>query len=558
MVITKMNSLFSKHGRWVFAVFTAIIIVSFVWFFTPGLDGSIFFGSPTSPSAVAGKIFGRKVTRGELVDLTNSMALALAVSYNRSPNDTTIRDMAWNRAFETCAILEAAQKIGVSVKDKEVVDFIKAMPVFRNEKGLFDIDRYNAYLKGLERYGYNGLDLDKAVKLLLIVNKTEELAASEAIVTPDEIQQFQLSTAERFDSKVARFKAKDFEKEVPVTEDALKGFYSANKNAFLLPPKFHAELIKFDHAAFEKEAASKITETMIRDYYSKNQAEFKSEKSKDVMTLAAATPKIRKTLTGLIARKLAEKAARDLRNDIYNAAGEMLQGSTQVDLFRKMANERGLKPVDVGWFDAVSGEVKGLGKEPLLVQALFACTPRNPVTRVVSGENSTYIALLLDKKDAEPGAYSEVKPKLEERFRHLRAISLAREKASDAALKLSESKNPSAEVAAFSSGGVKFEKLPSFSVVEPPDSPDATLLLQLATALKPGELSKTKETEDGALILFLEKRTPPAQADLEKGRAQAEAIFSQRKKYALMESFNNWIRANSQSYMKRDENGNPQ
>ena len=45
MVITKMNNVLVKHSRILFGLFTGIIIISFVWFFTPGASGNILFGS---------------------------------------------------------------------------------------------------------------------------------------------------------------------------------------------------------------------------------------------------------------------------------------------------------------------------------------------------------------------------------------------------------------------------------------------------------------------------------------------------------------------------------
>ena len=35
MIIQKMNNVLVKHGKVTFAIFTAVVIVSFVWFFTP-------------------------------------------------------------------------------------------------------------------------------------------------------------------------------------------------------------------------------------------------------------------------------------------------------------------------------------------------------------------------------------------------------------------------------------------------------------------------------------------------------------------------------------------
>ena len=42
MVIRKMNTVLVKHNKILFGIITVVIIISFVWFFIPGLDGSRF------------------------------------------------------------------------------------------------------------------------------------------------------------------------------------------------------------------------------------------------------------------------------------------------------------------------------------------------------------------------------------------------------------------------------------------------------------------------------------------------------------------------------------
>lgn len=87
MVITKMNNVLVKHSRILFGLFTGVIIISFVWFFTPGASGNILFGSnPMSPNAVVGKAFDQNITRAELMDAMKDISLVMAVQYNMKPD----------------------------------------------------------------------------------------------------------------------------------------------------------------------------------------------------------------------------------------------------------------------------------------------------------------------------------------------------------------------------------------------------------------------------------------------------------------------------------------
>ena len=62
MVIRKMNSMFSRHGRVMFAVITLAVIVSFLVFLTPGFT-SLFSQGGSDMSF--GSVFGRKISHDE-------------------------------------------------------------------------------------------------------------------------------------------------------------------------------------------------------------------------------------------------------------------------------------------------------------------------------------------------------------------------------------------------------------------------------------------------------------------------------------------------------------
>ncbi len=551
MVIRKMNSVFVKHGRWFFGGFTLLIIVSFVWFFTPGLSGNIFFDKQVTPSTAVGKFMGEKITHAEIMSCADALALAMAVSYNQSPANSAFRDYARENAFETICKLRAAKRMGISVSDSAVADYIKAMPAFRGENG-FDLKKFETYKeKALKPAGYDASDLDAAVRDLLALMQIDRAAASEAIVTPDEVKQAQLSNGEKFDVRVARFHAKDFEKEVPITEEALMSFYTVNKNLFILPPKFKAEVVRFNYVSYEKDAAAQVSDAVVKAYYDKNQAEFK--KGDATTPFAEAAPKIRKKLAEALAKELAMKDARKLRDALYEATSESTDANSQADAFKRVAKERSLEIYETGWFDSSTESLKNIGKEPLLVDSLASANKRYPISKAMAGSRAAFVALLVDKKDAEPGEFNEVKAKVEELCRSAKAISIAREKATDAALKISEAKSPASLLDSLAVGKVKFEKLPSFTQMTPPSCPDVDDVMELATATQPGKLAKTKETADGALLVFVDARTPMSGEELEKGRAQAETLFKQRKQGALVDSFRSWIAANSENYMARDE-----
>ena len=56
MVIKSINQLFGKNSRWIFGIFTVVIIISFMGFLTPGTFGGCGMG--TAGEAGTGALCG--------------------------------------------------------------------------------------------------------------------------------------------------------------------------------------------------------------------------------------------------------------------------------------------------------------------------------------------------------------------------------------------------------------------------------------------------------------------------------------------------------------------
>ena len=111
MAITQINNVLIKHGRLMFAVITAIIIVAFVWFFTPGASGSILFDrNPNSPNAFAGEVFGTKIRNKDITGAIRSLTLVQAMMYNAEPN-AELFNISYDQAFMIAAAEAAAKHL---------------------------------------------------------------------------------------------------------------------------------------------------------------------------------------------------------------------------------------------------------------------------------------------------------------------------------------------------------------------------------------------------------------------------------------------------------------
>ena len=108
MIIQKMNNVLVKHGKVTFAIFTAVVIVSFVWFFTPGVDGSLLFGGNIGMNSQYGAVLGQKVTYGDVSNARQVVSMVRAATYGLSPNRVQSPDE--DASFQAALLIKADRK----------------------------------------------------------------------------------------------------------------------------------------------------------------------------------------------------------------------------------------------------------------------------------------------------------------------------------------------------------------------------------------------------------------------------------------------------------------
>ena len=115
MIIQKMNNVLVKHGKVTFAIFTAVIIVSFVWFFTPGVDGSLLFGGNVGMGSQYGSVLGHKITYGDVSSARQAASLVRGATYGLSPQRVSSLDE--DASFQAALLLKAAVVMNIQAGD---------------------------------------------------------------------------------------------------------------------------------------------------------------------------------------------------------------------------------------------------------------------------------------------------------------------------------------------------------------------------------------------------------------------------------------------------------
>ncbi len=544
MVIRKMNTVLVKHNKILFGAFSIIIIISFVWFFTPGVDGSLLFGNRMSPNSAVGKVFGEKVKLKDYQKAVESKSLLLSLYNPAAPSE--LRDYVAANIFTDIALEAAAENAGITVPDEEVIAEIKRIPVFNSEKG-FDHARYEAFIKSyVEPSGLTTADFEESIRRFIATRKLLQGVGLNVIVVPDELDRFMNFRLEKIKATSVLFPFAAYRPEKP-SERELEDFYKQNTRLFMTAPQLMTEIAEFDYKNYMKGIA--VTDKQVEEYYKASEEKFK--KNGKLQPLAAVKAQIVAELKLEAAKSKAMEAAREFRNELYNATSEVSTGAGQIAVFNELAKKHKFQLVKpVSWLTASSELIDKIGKEPALVAALFQTTERYPITKSVEGKRAAYVAVAVKRQASVPAPFAEVKAKVEEVLSLQRARAAAQEAASNFAAKLAAGRNLSAELAAAAKNPrMKIKALRDFSRQ---NISSADLEARYALTAN-SDITPVIPTPEGMMLVVIEKRTPPTAAEKKSLKDTLSAEFQSEKRALAESAFLNWVRANTESYMSGDQ-----
>jgi hypothetical protein len=550
MVIRKMNSMFSRHGRTMFAIITLAVIVSFLGFLTPGFT-SLF--SQGGRDMVFGTVFGRKITHDEFRNQNGRNMIILSLIYGGIPlGNPQLDEMARQETFPALCRIEAANQRGIKVTDQQIADFIAKLPVFQGkESKQFDIAIFQKYLDNiLKPGGFSPLDLDESVRSFLLQQALEQEIEESVIVTPGEIKAYYNQFNEKFDVWIGRFKAEDFLAGLTVSEKEMKDYFDINRKKFIMPAKFQASVVAFDYNNYAAEAAAQVSAAAVQKFYDDNKRIFTQPAADDkqepkVLPFEQVKEKAKKMLDDKIRTDIALKNAQIFARDVYEKVSET-EKTSQYQIFNTFVEKSKLKPVKADWFsaeDLALGEIK----EPELVKQIAQIYENVPVSNAVAGRKAAYVAFLTNKQASRQKEFDEARRDVLSEIKKVKAQNLATEAARNTALNLSQAKAAERVKSVKGVSAPKFEKMDSFIVMDPPYGPEGARIARIVENLPVNGVSPTIPTEYGAFIIFVEKRTLPDPAEFEKQQKYIEYVYHQKKAGAARAAFTSWLLSKCQS-----------
>ena len=397
-MIQRMNNVLVKHSKILFGVITIVSIISFVWFFTPGADGSLLF---SRNSNVIAKIGNVEVTTSDAERAQKSAVLGQApmiyAAYGDKAaeffkhmgrmNDDQLRILA--------TTLKLAEIQGFAVADSEVKKALENEEAFQ-EKGKFSRQKYDKFIKLLESVGFNKEEFKKATRDALLLQKFQESAiAGVAVPTDNEVMTDLKPYLFKYTAKLIRVDSLDSEKTIPApTEAEIKAEFDtnvkANPNAYAYASS-NATIFFINHKDVKIADLEKKIDKEYKVIVDNSQAQLSEE----------ATKKLKENLkSGIIT-----KEANALLTKIVKDAGK----TPTAEALKAAAEKNGIKLQSATVSDVTQITAPSSLADQALLNSICAIKNVNELSPVVNNKNTAAVAMLTKRSEPAPLPYAEVK-----------------------------------------------------------------------------------------------------------------------------------------------------
>ncbi|MEM1222529.1 MAG: hypothetical protein AAGH40_07170 [Verrucomicrobiota bacterium] len=257
-----------RHGRWIFLLLLAVIIVAFVFTIgnTPGCTAN---RTAYEPNEFYGFDLNSQV---EMEPISQRVALSALLNTGRPIQDQRqFQSLAMNRI----ATLYLADQIGIPSPDAETLgEYLRSKRAFAGPDGKFSTDAYASFIDNIE----SNPQMNQAVVVAVLEEdyRLDQVATAlqgPGYVLPAEAIAQIKNEQTTFTLSTANLSYDDFEIEIEAEEQALREFYEASKLQYEIPERIEASYILFPSETYTAQVPE-LEETELRQHFIANRAQF--------------------------------------------------------------------------------------------------------------------------------------------------------------------------------------------------------------------------------------------------------------------------------------------
>ena len=496
-----MITVMRKHHKILMIIITALVCISFSWFYNRTDFSSMSKGT-------VGTFYDHPVSQVEFQRNSRLLRLASQLGMRELVQALTIGAQTETEAFDNFAwnlmvLRHEADQLGIRPTTTEIAREVKSLPAFNGGKG-FDLAAYNNFADHvLGSMGFSEAQIEELAADQIALGRLKKILSAGVSVPEGDMRENFTKAYAKMQVALVRFKPEEFAKDVQVSEDEIGKYYDAHK------------------------------------------AELKSEEKRQVKFVTFALTDEQKKLTG--------KERIDALQKLANEANDFTEAlQTQGGSFDSAVEKFRLAPKETGDITQAAPGPLLVGKAQL-VQAAFALTKDAPNSDALQTADGFDILHLVKVEPPHPLTQQEARPQIVETLKKQESEQKAAATGNEVAekLRVALKKGQSIEAAA-NATGVKLENLPAFSLADSPpgatpppkpepnkEAPDMGYVKQTASSLTAGSVSNYVTAPGGGFVLVLEKREEPTKADYEKARTALEQTALTNKGQIV---FYEWLR----------------
>ncbi len=380
MFISRFNRFFERHSRWLYLLLGIIISLSFVVFVTPGRSRDLI-GGRRGLRGAAGTMYGKAIPAKtfmrqlELADLAQYLRTGEFMRQDSGKAGLLIQD-----TLRRMRGLHEAERRGLAAVSRAELEDVLRRVFSRGEDG-FDPEFFRRFQTNvLYRNGYDGADLDEALRQNIILDRLDQEISGMVMVSPNEARELFDQANEEFVVRYAVVRG-DLEKDGLPGDEEVAAYFAAHRSELRLPDSRRVRVVLF--RADDQVGKVALEPQEIEDQY--NRLKESAYKGK---TLDEVKADIELVLRRQKARALAGEAARAFLEKVRKAA-EGLDGKAVAEQFARVCAEDGLAFKDTGPF-LQEGVVPEVGKYPVFQRAAYGLTETSPLPESPLYDAQTY------------------------------------------------------------------------------------------------------------------------------------------------------------------------
>ncbi|MEI7730779.1 MAG: peptidylprolyl isomerase [Verrucomicrobiota bacterium] len=509
---------FRQHQKWIWLAVIAVVIPSFVIFFSPDR-----YFSRNGGKEKGLKINNRDVTYDEYRDVMHEAKLRFFFRFGQWPDRSeTARQFGWddyNEANSRLFMLEKVREMNIHANPETLVELAESHLEALGARGMNPkaaLDEFERVI--LKPNGLNKTDYERFLRNeVRILHLVAVAGTAGRLIPPEEAKTLYRRENEEVVTELVHFAATNYLEKVPMAApDKLKEFYTNHMAEYRLNDRVQLAYVKFEVTNFMVEAEeqfNKLTnkDAIVESIYMKRGTNFYRENGQ-ALDPDVAKVRIRKEIKDEQAMNAARKKAYDLATKLSEKADS--GAKLKIEDLAQMAAADPFKLTlkTSAPFDREDGpaDMKVLAK---FTDVAFALAPEEPVNlNPIMGDDGVFLIALKAKFPSEVPPFEAVLAKVTKDYQQTEALAQAR---SYGRIFYNTLTNGLGQHKTFTeiclSGKQKPLILPAFSrstrsVELLPQALNLNDIKRIAFSLTPKTASVFLPTYDGGIILYLRER----------------------------------------------------